>query len=114
MFTNDRPHFRITVILHPSYICVPMLWPKRVETPGWQSGLCSRPLKQIVVRETQVGTECILSKFADDTKMGVVVDTPEGHAAIQQDLDRVERNLIKFNKAKCRVLHQRRNNPRHQ
>jgi len=46
------------------------------------------------------------------------VDTSEGCAAIQQDLNRLkswmQRNLVKINKSKYRVLHLGRNNPMQQ
>ena len=62
--------------------------------------------------------ESTLSKFAHDTQLGGVADTPEGSAAIQQDLDRVEswagRNLMRFKKSKCRILHLGRNSCMHE
>ncbi|GAB0182063.1 hypothetical protein GRJ2_000671600 [Grus japonensis] len=63
------------------------------------------------------GIECTLSKFDNDAKLCGVVDTLEGRDAIQRDLDRLERwtcaNRMKFNKAKCKVLHVGQRNPKH-
>lgn len=55
--------------------------------------------------------------FASATKLGGVADSSEGCAAIQRELDTLERwidkNFMKFSKGKCKVWHLGKDNSRH-
>ena len=63
----------------------------------------------IFINDFNSGIGCTLSKFADDTKLCSAVNMPKGQDTIQRDLDRlqlwVQENLMRFSKAKCKVLH---------
>ena len=106
---HNRP-----ILQHHMHSCSMPKW--RSETSGVPQGLALGPvLFNISVRDSRI--ECALTKFANDTKPCGVVNTLQGRDAIHRDLDRLERrvcaNLIKFNKAKCKVLHVGWGNPKH-
>ncbi|GAB0181458.1 mitochondrial enolase superfamily member 1 [Grus japonensis] len=90
----------------------------RTVTSGVPQGSVLGPaLFNILFGDMDSRIKCTLSKFADDTKLCGAVDMLKRRDTIQRDPDRLERwvpaNRMKFNKAKCKVLHMGRRNPKH-
>ncbi|GAB0202362.1 mitochondrial enolase superfamily member 1 [Grus japonensis] len=82
-----------------------------------QGSVLGLVLLNVFVGDMDSGIECTLSKFDDNTKLCGVVNMLEGRDSIQRDLDRLERwshaKLMKFNKAKCKILHVGQGNSKH-
>ena len=71
-----------------------------------------------LIDEVMATVTAIISKFADDTKIGKVVDSEVDCHKLQDDINKLLKWssiwLMQFNDTKCKVMHIGRNNPHHE
>ncbi|KAJ7404212.1 hypothetical protein BTVI_73357 [Pitangus sulphuratus] len=81
----------------------------------WWDYISSPVLFNIFINDLDTGLEGILSKFADDTKLGGPADSLKGRETLQRDFDKLGKwaitNQMKFNKGKCWILYLGWDNP---
>ena len=95
----------------------PSLFCKQGTSGSPQRSVLGLALCNIFVSNTHREIKYTLRKFANNTKLCGVAEMLGRRDAIQRNLDRLERwacaNMMKFNKAKCKVPHMGRGNPKH-
>ena len=83
-----------------------------------QGTVLAGPLFTVFVKDMDEVVRAFLRKFADDTKMAMVIRNQEDARRFQEDIDRLvewaREWAMVFNASKCKVMHLGRNNPKYQ
>eukprot|EP00061_Rhincodon_typus_P011606 g36756.t1 len=78
---------------------------RRAVTSGFPQGSVLGPLLFVIcINDLEENVAGLIGKFADDTKIGGVVDSEEDCQRIQRDINQLEAWQMEFNPDKCEVM----------